>query len=53
MATFECPKCGTDISDTLEEYDPECGINGGYYCDACDESFPYEYDGEDDYDYER
>ena len=31
-----CPKCGADISDTLEEDDPDVGIVGGYYCEACD-----------------
>lgn len=33
----ECPKCGTDISDTYETADPEVGIMGaGYFCEACD-----------------
>jgi hypothetical protein len=31
-----CPKCDADISDTFEGDDPSCGINAGWYCDACD-----------------
>lgn len=46
---FNCPKCGADITDTFEETDPETGIDGGYYCEVCDEGFAYEDDG-DDYD---
>lgn len=33
---MNCPKCDADISDTFEESDPSCGINAGWYCDACD-----------------
>lgn len=33
---MNCPKCDADISDTFEEDDPSCGINAGWYCDACD-----------------
>lgn len=33
----ECPKCGEDISETYEGYDPSVGIMaGGWYCEACD-----------------
>jgi ribosomal protein L37AE/L43A len=33
----ECPKCGKDISDTYEGYDPSVGImSGGWYCEQCD-----------------
>ena len=33
----ECPKCGQDISESYEGYDPSVGImSGGWYCDACD-----------------
>lgn len=31
-----CPKCDVDISDTFEPADYSVGINGGWYCDACD-----------------
>jgi hypothetical protein len=43
-----CPKCGEDITDSRADDDPDCGITGGYFCDACDEGFPLE-DDEDDY----
>jgi hypothetical protein len=33
---MNCPKCDTDISDSLEEDDFSCGVTGGWYCDACD-----------------
>lgn len=36
MRTVECPKCGADISDSYREDEPDVGIVGGYYCDACD-----------------
>lgn len=37
MRTVECPKCGADISDSYEGYDPSVGIMmGGWYCEACD-----------------
>lgn len=42
---FDCPKCGADITDTYDEPDYDTGINGGYYCEACDEGFDYEDDG--------
>lgn len=49
MARFkECPKCGADISETREGYDPDVGIMGGWYCDACDLAIPDE--DEQDYD---
>lgn len=33
----ECPKCGTDISDTYQGPEPDVGIEmGGWFCDACD-----------------
>lgn len=33
---IECPKCGTDISDSYEPADPSVGIMGsGWYCDEC------------------
>lgn len=31
-----CPKCGADISDSYQPDEPDVGIVGGYYCDACD-----------------
>lgn len=33
---MNCPKCDADISDSFESDDPSVGINGGWYCDACD-----------------
>lgn len=44
-----CPKCDADIGDTYEGADPDTGIlSGGWYCDACDESFA-DHDADDDY----
>lgn len=34
--TIHCPKCDADISESFEPTDYSCGINGGWYCDACD-----------------
>ena len=39
---YECPKCGADISETHESWDPDVGISGGWYCDACDVAYPDE-----------
>jgi len=45
----ECPKCGQDISDSYESYDPDVGImSGSWYCDACEIAIPD--DDEPDYD---
>lgn len=33
---MNCPKCDADISESYEPDDPSVGINGGWYCDACD-----------------
>lgn len=47
--TTNCPKCGADITDTYEPYDPSVGIMmGGWFCDTCDEGVP----DEDEPDYE-
>lgn len=47
----ECPKCGADISDTYEGYDPSVSIiSGGWYCDVCDLAVTDE-DGPDEPDY--
>lgn len=36
--TVECPKCGADISESYQAYDPDVGImSGSWYCEACDE----------------
>lgn len=43
-----CPKCDADISDSYQEDDPSVGIQGGYYCDACDLPVEYEYEPLDD-----
>jgi hypothetical protein len=32
----ECPKCGVDIGDSYQGAEPDVGIGGGWYCDACD-----------------
>lgn len=33
----ECPKCGQDISDSYQNYDPDVGImSAGWFCDSCD-----------------
>ena len=36
MRHKECPKCGTDISDSYQPSDDDVGIRAGWYCDACD-----------------
>lgn len=37
MRHVECPKCGTDISDTFQPAEPDVGVmNGGWFCDACE-----------------
>jgi hypothetical protein len=33
---INCPKCDADISDSYEPADPSVGIQGGWYCHACD-----------------
>lgn len=49
MRTRECPKCGADISDSYQEYDPDVGImSGGWWCESCDLVVPDE--DEPDYD---
>lgn len=45
-----CPKCGEDISDSYEGYDPDVGImSGGWYCSQCDITVPDEDEPEEDY----
>jgi hypothetical protein len=46
MRERECPKCG--IPCEYIEAEPDVGINGGFYCDDCDEGFGG--DEEPDYD---
>lgn len=49
--TFECPKCGEDITDSYEPYDPDCGVmQSSYYCSKCDEAFVKDEGDYDDYD---
>lgn len=49
--TKECPKCGADISDSHEGYDPDVGImTAGWYCEACDLVVP---DDEDQADWDE
>jgi len=38
----ECPKCGQDISDSYESWDPDCGIFAGWYCESCNIGYPDE-----------
>jgi hypothetical protein len=33
---INCPKCDADISETYQPDEPDVGICGGWYCDACD-----------------
>lgn len=45
MRVMECPKCGQDVSESYQDYDPDCGImSAGWYCEACD--LPLVDDGE-------
>lgn len=41
---MNCPKCDADISDSLQKDDPDTGIVGGYYCDACDLPVEHSYE---------
>lgn len=51
---FECPKCGADISETYESWDPDVGIMAaGWYCDTCDEGFIDDSDDSAEYESER
>lgn len=43
-----CPKCDADVTDSYQEDDPSVGIQGGYYCDACDLPVDYEYEPSED-----
>jgi DNA-directed RNA polymerase subunit N (RpoN/RPB10) len=46
----ECPKCGADISDSYQEYDPSVGMmNAGWYCEACEVFVEHEDDVDDYY----
>lgn len=48
--TFECPKCGIDISDSFQEAEPDVGIMAaGWFCDECNEGFTDE-DGPEHHD---
>lgn len=47
--TYECPKCGEDISDTYQSAEPDVGIGAGWFCDACNEGYGDE-DGPDSFD---
>ena len=50
MRIVECPKCGIDVGDTYEPYDPSVGIMcGGWFCEACDLAIPDEGHDESDY----
>lgn len=40
----ECPKCGRELQH--QEADPDAGIQGLWFCPACD----YDEDDTDDYD---
>lgn len=33
---MNCPKCDADISESYQPEEPDVGIGGGWYCDACD-----------------
>lgn len=44
-----CPKCGEDITESYQDYDPDVGIMAAsWYCDKCDEVVVDE--GDDYYD---
>lgn len=50
MRTVECPKCGADISENYEAYDPDCGfMRAGWFCDVCDEFVDDDDTGPEDY----
>lgn len=37
---MHCPKCDADVSETYQAAEWDCGIQAGYYCDACDLGIP-------------
>ncbi len=44
---MECPKCGEDISESYQSWDPDCGINAGWFCEKCNEGYADEGDDDD------
>ena len=47
MRIFECPKCGEDISESYQHAEPDVGLNGGWFCDKCNEGYADTDDGDD------
>lgn len=47
MRSRYCPKCDADISDSYQADEPDVGIVGGWYCEACDEPVANEDDQDD------
>jgi hypothetical protein len=46
---INCPKCGADITESYQDYDPSVGIMGaGWFCDTCDVFVDDDRDGSDD-----
>lgn len=44
----ECPKCGKDITDTYEDFDPDVGImSAGWYCEVCEIAVTDEWDDDE------
>lgn len=37
--TIWCPKCDADITDSWQDDEPDVGIVGGWYCEACDTGY--------------
>lgn len=33
---MNCPKCDADISESYQPDEPDVGIAGGWFCNACD-----------------
>jgi hypothetical protein len=46
--TIHCPKCDADISDSYQDDEPDVGVIGGWYCDACDVGYGESELGDDD-----
>jgi hypothetical protein len=50
MRERECQKCGELMQ--YQEPEPEVGVNGGWFCDACGATEDYEPPDERDYEHD-
>lgn len=50
MREMRCPKCDADISESYQPDEPDVGVVGGWYCNACDLAIAEHEVGYDDFD---